>query len=60
MQPATDANRLIELMTLQIINLFHRKLQINCYHQKRSFQLRMHIIQLQFGGWGAYSAPPTP
>jgi len=50
---------------LQISNLFHRKLQINCYHQKRSFQLKMH--QKPFGGRAlsgpagrAYSAPLDP
>jgi len=44
---ATDASRLIEVMTLQNSDLFHRKLQINCYHQKRSFQLKMR--QKPFG-----------
>jgi len=46
-------------------NLFHRKLQIDCYHQKHSFQLKMcqkpFVDRALPGPAGeAYSAPTGP
>jgi len=35
------------LVTLQITNVFQRKVQSNCYQQKRSLRLKMH--QKPFG-----------
>jgi len=36
-------------MALQISKLFHLKLRINRYHQKRFFQLNMHQNRLAAG-----------